>query len=61
MDDMFKHYLYVIIHNDLLEGFSGKGCGSTKDGVGNGLGNFLVHNDVSLIGFVIEESPHRSY
>ena len=58
-EDMFKHSPFVIISDDVLEGFVGKGCSRTKDGFGNGLRKCLVHDDVSLTYFVMEDLSHR--
>ena len=52
---MFNYYPSVILRDDVLEGFLGKGCGRTNCGVGNGLGKCSGHDDVSLTGFVVEE------
>ena len=51
---MLKHYPSVILCYDVLGVFVGEGCGSTKGGVGNGLGECLGHDDVSLTGFFME-------
>ena len=59
-EDMFKRSLYVIIRDDLLEGFVGKGYNRMRDGVGNGLGKCPLHDDMTFIGFVMEEFSHRS-
>ena len=56
---MFKYYPFIILRDELLEGFVGEGCDRTKDGIGNGLGKSSVHDDVSLTGFVMEELYHR--
>ena len=54
MEDISKRSPYVILRDDVLEGFLGKECIRTKDGVGNGLGKYSGHDDVSLTGFVIK-------
>ena len=38
-EDIFNHALSVILNDDTLEGFVGKGCGRKKDGFWNGIGN----------------------
>ena len=42
-----------------MEGFICKGCCRTKDGVVNRLGVILRHDDLSFIGFIIEEFSYR--
>ena len=46
--DMFKNYSTVILHDDVLEGFVGKGYSSTNDSVWDVLVKFSVHCDVGL-------------
>ena len=53
-EDMFKHYPYVILRYDVLDGVVGKGCGRTKYGVGNGLVKCPGHDGGSLTVFVME-------
>ena len=59
MEDMFQHSLAVILHDDMLKVFVGKGCIGENNGVVNGLGNCSGHDDVGLAGFVMEEFSHR--
>ena len=47
-EDMFENYPDVILRDDILEGFVGKGCSGAKYGVGGGLENSLEHDDVGL-------------
>ena len=54
MEDTLNHYLSLIIRDDVLGRFVGEGFGRTKDGIGDGLGNFSGHDDVSLTGFFME-------
>ena len=58
-EEMFKNYPSIILCDDVLEGFVGKGCGMTKDGVGNDLDRCLGYYDVGLTGFFIEELSQR--
>ena len=37
-EDMIKHSPDVILHDDMLKGFVGGGCGGTEYGVGDGIG-----------------------
>ena len=57
-EDMIKHYPAVILHDDMLKGFVGGGCGGTEYGVGDGIGKLLGYYDVGLSGFVIEDLSH---
>ena len=54
-----QEFSIFVLRDYVLGVFVGKGWNSTKDGVGNGLGNFLGSDYVSLIGFVVEELSHR--
>ena len=54
LEDTLNHYLSLIIRDDVLGRFVGEGFGRTKDGIGDGLGNFSGHDDVSLTGFFME-------
>ena len=47
-EDMLRHSTSVILRDDMLEVFVGQGCGSTKDGIGNGLGKCSVNDDLIL-------------
>ena len=58
-DDMFKYSPYLILHDYVQEIFLDEGYGRTNDGVGDGLGKFLVNYDIILTGFVMEEFYHR--
>ena len=59
VEDMFENSPDVILRDDVLEEFLGKGCGGTKDGVENGIEKCLGHYGVGLSGFVMEEFFHR--
>ena len=61
MEDMFKNYPYAILCDDVLWVFLGEGCGRIKYGVGNGLGNCSIHDDLSLTVFVVEDFSRRRY
>ena len=37
-EDMFKHSLDSILHDEMLEGFIGEGCSREKDGLRGVLG-----------------------
>ena len=60
-EDIFKHYPDIILHDEALGEVLGKGCIGTKDKVGNLLDKCLVHDDVGLTGFGMEEFSHRRY
>ena len=57
----FTRDLKFILRDYVLGVFLGEGCNRNKDGVGNGIGKFSGHDNVSLKGFVMEELFHRSY
>ena len=51
-ESVFKHYPYVILHDDMLERFLGNGYSGANYGVGDGLGKFSLQHDVGLAGFL---------
>ena len=56
--DMFNHSPSSILCDYVMEGFAGKGCGRTKDGVDNILGKCSGNDGLILTGFVMEEFSH---
>ena len=56
---MSKHSPSLILHDDVLDVFLGKGCVRNKYDTGNRLGKFSGNYDVSLTGFALEEFSHR--
>ena len=57
-EDILKHYTSAILRDDVFGVFVGEWCTRMKDRVGNSLGECLLHDDVSLAGFVMEELSH---
>ena len=58
LKNMFEHYPADILRYDVLEGFVGERCGRIKYDIGDGLGKCLVHDNVGLTGFFMEEFSH---
>ena len=51
---MFEHSTDVVLCDDVLDGFVGKRCSGTKDGIGGGYGKSVGYDYVGFSGFAVE-------
>ena len=59
LQDMFENSPAVILHYYMQQVLVGEWCRGAEDGVGGGLGKCLLHDDIGLAGFVVEQFSHR--